>query len=110
MADPSPRRIGEILEAPSIEKLQDLAESHGECEVIVFDGRYGERVVLRLVVTEFEWSPTDPGIGSTWPIVRITYDNAANIGAQQQRYSGRFVARQVHDIHHDFNHGTMDED
>jgi len=109
MANPGPRRIGEIIEAPGVERLQELAESQGECEVIVFDGHYGERVVLRLVVTGFEWAPIDPGMGSTWPIVRITYDNAANIGVQQQRYSGRFVARQVHDIYHDFNHGTMDE-
>lgn len=99
-------RIGEILEAPALDDLRSLVESHKECKVIIFDGQAGERVTLQLTVTQLEVHPSDAG--STWPAAIVHYERAASASLTQlKRYPPQFVAEQVHSYEGRFDHGTM---
>lgn len=99
-------RIGEILEAPEIDALRSLAESHGTCEVKVFDKQAGGRITLQLTVSQIEVSDSDAG--STWPRAIVHYERAANASlTQPKRYPMQFVAEQIHNYKGEFDHGTM---
>lgn len=108
MSDVSPQRIGEILSAPGLNELEDLAVSQSECVVIIIDSRLKERVALRLIVVECK-QEVDPRLGETWPIARVTYRSAPTQASTRQLYTGLFAARQVHDWRGAFSSGTMEE-